>query len=270
MKLGVSLPEAVRDDDAAIIDALDRFAASAAMPRLFALWRSLSPEDPRYGFPSSSLLDALATRRVWPVIFLESSPTRQMYEHVEFHARLAACAEFAAAARDYGSRIYVRLDHEMNGSVMPWAGKPERYKLAWRAQSDVLHDAPNLRLIWCPQGSKPDTFAAYWPGDDYVDMVGFDKYDLGTRRPLPKAWEPPIASIRALTASPILVCEWASIVGPDDAARVVQLRTQADVRDIWGAMYFHIDMGQMSHPSDTRDWRMSPNMLQEWARQAAL
>jgi hypothetical protein len=157
----------------------------------------------------------------------------------------------------------------MNGA-MPWSKTPTRYKLAWRAQSDILHDAPNIRLIWCPQGATPDSFASYWPGDDYVDMVGFDKYDNGRRSPLPKAWAAPTEALRALTASQILVCEWGSIVGADDRLRVEQLRTQADVRDIWGAMYFHIDTRTIPGSGDDRDWRMSPNMLQEWARQAAL
>jgi hypothetical protein len=263
VKLGIALPEAVHGDDESIVAALDRFTASVALPRLFAVWRSLTP-GPRYGMPSAWLLDALEARGVVPLVYLESSPTKAHYDNVKLHHRLTDCALFAEQAKAYGKRVFVRLDHEMNGS-MPWAGQPERYKLAWRAQTDILHDAPNIRMVWCPQGATPDRFASYWPGDDYVDLAGFDKYDNGRRNPLPKAWAAPIAAIRELTMLPILVCEWGSIVGADDAARVAQLKTLEDV-GVWGSVYFDIDVAAIPGSGDDRDWRMSPAMRDEYAR----
>ncbi len=56
------------------------------------------------------------------------------------------------------------------------AGGPEPFKKLWRLMFDRmthLHGLNNLIWVWTSQVTDPD----WYPGDDYVDMVGRDIYD---------------------------------------------------------------------------------------------
>lgn len=105
---------------------------------------------------------------------------------------LAACARIMKAS---GSPVLVRLGHEMNLERYHWGGpsevygpeSPARYRKIFRHVAKVIHDqdASNIRLVFCPNAeSVPDepwnTPAAYYPGDDVVDLLGMDGYDWST------------------------------------------------------------------------------------------
>jgi mannan endo-1,4-beta-mannosidase len=58
-------------------------------------------------------------------------------------------------------------------------GGPEPYKKLWRLMFDRMthhHGLNNLIWVWTSQITDPD----WYPGDDYVDMVGRDLYDEQT------------------------------------------------------------------------------------------
>lgn len=64
------------------------------------------------------------------------------------------------------------------GTAWFWwgGGGPEPYKKLWRLMFDRMthhHGLDNLLWVWTSQVTDPD----WYPGDDYVDMVGRDIYD---------------------------------------------------------------------------------------------
>ncbi|HEX3561704.1 MAG TPA: glycosyl hydrolase [Solirubrobacterales bacterium] len=94
----------------------------------------------------------------------------------------------AGAAADWGHPILVRFAHEMNGDWYPWGAgidgnTPHMYKVAWRRVVRIFRraGADNVRWVWTPNanqfGGLP--FKRFYPGDAWVDWVGFDGFNWG-------------------------------------------------------------------------------------------
>lgn len=78
------------------------------------------------------------------------------------------------------SPVTLRWAHEMddNNGQFIWAGwKPEDYISAFRRMITICREAaPNIRIMWSPLGDEG--MQAYYPGDDYVDIVGISVFGL--------------------------------------------------------------------------------------------
>lgn len=81
--------------------------------------------------------------------------------------------------------IIFRPYHEMNGSWFWWGGKncdPKDYKQLWKETVELLrdtHNVHNLLYAYSPNKLNPtDEYLAYYPGDDFVDILGMDIYDF--------------------------------------------------------------------------------------------
>ncbi|MFH1710486.1 MAG: glycosyl hydrolase [bacterium] len=95
---------------------------------------------------------------------------------------------FASAAKSWGKPMFIRWGHEMNGNWYPWAGcnhgnSGVEYIAAWRRIHATFEavGAANVTWVWCPMNSSDPTDSwnnveNYYPGDQYVDWVGFDGY----------------------------------------------------------------------------------------------
>ncbi len=87
---------------------------------------------------------------------------------------------WAKMIRDSGVAVYLRLGYEMNGNWFPWGQKPEPFKTIWKHVVDKFKSAgaDNARWIFSPNHwPSPEKIADYYPGDEYVDVVGADAYD---------------------------------------------------------------------------------------------
>ncbi|HXO50735.1 MAG TPA: glycosyl hydrolase [Mycobacterium sp.] len=115
-----------------------------------------------------------------------------------------------------GVAVIVRFAHEMNGSWYAWGQQPEHYKAVFRQVATAIHQiAPGSAMMWAPNygGGYPfaggkfvakpgtenyreldtdhdgqlsmsdDSYAPYYPGDEYVDWVGVSLYHWGNSRP---------------------------------------------------------------------------------------
>ena len=89
-------------------------------------------------------------------------------------------------ARGLGTSV-IRLGWEMNNSSFPWyAGTdPASYKSFYARAVGVMRSVPGAAFSfdWNPnagvQGGSPlTTFASFYPGDAYVDVIGLDRYDI--------------------------------------------------------------------------------------------
>ena len=96
----------------------------------------------------------------------------------------------ARAAAQWGRPILVRFAHEMNGSWYPWGRGVEgnnsyREKAAWRRVVRIFREqgAANVEWVWTPSvntgGKYP--FRDLYPGDAWVDWVGFDGFNWALR-----------------------------------------------------------------------------------------
>jgi len=109
-------------------------------------------------------------------------------------ATLSACANGAYDSywRQFGTNIaaaglagdtVIRLGWEFNISSYAWStSDPVLYADCWRRVVTAAEStAPHLRWDWTVNRGRsalmPDPRAAY-PGDDYVDIVGVDSYDM--------------------------------------------------------------------------------------------
>lgn len=84
------------------------------------------------------------------------------------------------ALNDLKSPVTLRWGHEMddNNGQFIWAGwKPDDYIRAYRRMITLCKDAaPSVKYIWSPLGDEG--MQAYYPGNDYVDLVGLSVFGL--------------------------------------------------------------------------------------------
>ncbi|MBJ2173547.1 beta-mannosidase [Aureibaculum sp. A20] len=79
--------------------------------------------------------------------------------------------------------------HEMNGAWF-WWGDPNctatEYKQLWQETVQLLrdtHNVHNLLYAYSPNKLNPsDDYLKYYPGDDYVDILGIDIYDFNNAK----------------------------------------------------------------------------------------
>ncbi len=80
---------------------------------------------------------------------------------------------------DLGFPVVFRPLHEMDGGWFWWGTKatnhtPQLYQDFYKLTVEYMKAHSNLVLFAWSSNDKPN--AAYYPGDDFVDMVGFDMY----------------------------------------------------------------------------------------------
>jgi mannan endo-1,4-beta-mannosidase len=94
-------------------------------------------------------------------------------------------SRWADEIRDWASTVYVRFAHEFNGDWYPWTptyGTSARaYVEAWRRLRDIFANrgAGNVKWVWAPSAVGASTLRDWYPGDDYVDVLGIDGYNWG-------------------------------------------------------------------------------------------
>ncbi|WP_164821807.1 glycoside hydrolase family 26 protein [Paenibacillus koleovorans] len=85
---------------------------------------------------------------------------------------------FAREAKEAGLPVFLRYASEMNGSWVPWYDEPKKFIEKFRLIHDIMEqEAPNVAMVWSPNFWPPDTIDDYYPGDEYVDWVGFSLYN---------------------------------------------------------------------------------------------
>ncbi|SFG33582.1 glycoside hydrolase family 26 protein [Prevotella sp. KH2C16] len=107
-------------------------------------------------------------------------------QHAKFNTWLKRIAEFLSSLRDKDGKlipVVFRPWHEMGGGWFWWGSKsctPEEFKQLFVYTHDVFTRQYKLdNLVWgySPNAGDED-FLKYYPGDEYVDLMGFDLYDF--------------------------------------------------------------------------------------------
>lgn len=140
--------------------------------------------------------------------------------------------KYAQDVKFYKKPLIIRFAHEMNGNWYPWGStfnKPEEYVLAWRHVHEIFDSvgATNVTWVWSPNEIYFESRVPYahqielfYPGDDYVDWVGFSAFNwAGTyKNNVSKTPEMlygnTVAKLKALN-KPIILTETASADSAD-------------------------------------------------------
>lgn len=102
--------------------------------------------------------------------------------------------QYAIDVKKWNNPVIIRFAHEMNGNWYPWGAgvngnTPEDYKQAWIHIINIFkqNEVKNVTWVWSPNETFVDSTAPYsldfdglYPGDSYVDWVGFSAYNWGT------------------------------------------------------------------------------------------
>lgn len=136
--------------------------------------------NPKTGGDAWDVSDTAAVRSVLP----------GGENHRKFAGWLQAVAGFIRSLQAGGVKVPVlfRPWHEHSGSWFWWGEKlctPSEYKSLWRMTADSLraNGADNVLYAYSP-GTEPNDTAEYlkkYPGDDLVDLIGFDAYQQSGR-----------------------------------------------------------------------------------------
>jgi len=177
----------------------------------------------------------------------------------------------AQSSASIGQRFFLRWGHEMNGNWYPWDGfhnganaaAAAKYIAAYRHIHDVFVSAGATNVIWvfCPNvdsvpGDAWNQWTNYYPGDAYVDWMGFDGYNWGTVQ-TGSSWRAFTSIAGAIytgladKAKPILIAETASTeLGGDKAAWVAGIlpALKTSYPSIKAVVWFHVNK--------ETDWRI--------------
>ncbi len=228
--------------------------------------------DLEFGFPSETL--SLVGENYPDIQFVLSLEiTRWARPKAVPYLKLVAEGHFddyfkqwAEAARVYGKVFYLRFGFEMNGDWFEWGMQPDIFKKAWHRVHRIFSEAgaKNVKWIFSPNvlwGDK--TFAKdvepYYPGEEWVDVVGLDGYNFGDHHDIYHHWqsydEVFEKSIEALGAfsKPLWITEISSAPGSAKAAWVSDFlqKFKTDSR-LKAFIWFQYDKREEREP----DWRI--------------
>lgn len=97
-------------------------------------------------------------------------------EYVKDNAYLNKLAEELGRT---GTPIFLRFASEMNGDWLAWHGDPKLYIEKFRLVAQKMKEkAPNVAMVWCPYATPLGPVQSYYPGDDVVDWVGVNIYNV--------------------------------------------------------------------------------------------
>jgi hypothetical protein len=115
----------------------------------------------------------LATRNKFVQIALEPNDGLKWVKDDKYLNRLAD--EMGHS----GARIFLRFASEMNGRWTAYHRDPSEYRKKFKLVHDIMHKrAPNVAMVWCPYCLPKESIPDYYPGDDAVDWVGINMYNV--------------------------------------------------------------------------------------------
>jgi endoglucanase len=178
-----------------------------------------------------------------------------------------------AVAATLDSPVSVRWGHEMeyDEGQFIWAGwPPEDFISAYRSMIDICRaEAPNLNFVWSPLGLE--NAAEYYPGDDYVDIVGmsifgYEPWEIATQGGAKSFEDYLVERYNRLSVfgKPVLVAE----VGYSGRAPYVELwenqvrQTRPEMPLLVGSVYFNQqEVYGWPDGFGLPDWRINQRVL---------
>ncbi len=249
---------------------ITQFAAQAGKKPAMIMWY----QDWAQAFPKEDVEKVVAygavPHIVWEPWYWGDGETVKLKDIIngKWDSYIRSWAQAGAA---FGSPLFLRVGHEFNIQNYPWGivnndKDPQIYIKAFRHIVDIFRSekADNVKWVWSPMNySYPDEawndWVAAYPGNNYVDWIGFDGYNWGTTQ----SWSDWQAlkylfrdqmrrAKRLWPDKPIMIAEFAAAEqGGDKAAWIRELPKylKTSLREIDAFVWF-------DHKKET-DWRIN-------------
>jgi len=135
---------------------------------------------------------------------------------------------FVAEVAEFGHPVLFRLCNEMNGDWCEYSGyhtsrDPELFKELYKYVYKIFADAQadNVIWVWNPNEKSFPNFkwnneVMYYPGDEYVDVVGLTGYNNGTYykgeiwRSFTEIYDPLYQRMAGMSEKPLMITEFSS------------------------------------------------------------
>jgi len=132
----------------------------------------------RYAFERNRTL--MVTLEPWTWSTSERNTANALLTNISRGAHDTTMRSICEVLASLHSPLILRWGHEMdndNGQFI-WANwPPDKYISAYRWMAEIAREmVPNMNLMWSPLGT--DGMEVYYPGDDYVDLIGLSVFGL--------------------------------------------------------------------------------------------
>ncbi len=225
-------------------------------------------QDWSYGLASSHLNNVINNQSI-PLVTWEPWKAGQGVNQQAYRLKNIASGNFDSYIRSYAQKakdsevtIWLRPFHEMNGNWYPWCGtvngnSPQDFVSAWRHVVNIFRQegANNVLFVWSPNfESVPNTsnnsISNYFPGDNYIDIIGIDGYNWGTTQSWSK-WQSfrngfynSYNKVTSLSNKPVIIAETGSTeIGGDKATWIRNMfeTIHHDFNQIKGLIWFNVN-----------------------------
>ena len=174
------------------------------------------------------------------------------WEHQQINEDLAVMASHLLSLQEKGIAVLWRPLHEASGKWFWWGTDgAAQYKKLWQYVWNYFHDVGvnNLIWVWTCQGDD----ANWYPGDEYVDVVGCDVYDTQDHQSRKDKWEQLIAATKGH-----------KILAMTECGQIPDLGNTFSEGDVWSwIMPWNGDYMAEPYNSDTffQNWLQSPYVV---------
>ena len=188
----------------------------------------------------------------------------------------------------------MRFAHEINGAFFHWglknSGKgavcdddADDYKAGWRRIVNIFDQvgATKVKFVWtiakstCPRSSCTNPYKDFYPGNAYVDYVGFSNFNWGSYNSSSK-WVSMLDGVsdvmvffRKFTSKPAIIAENASNTAGGNKPKWIKSGYEAVYRrwpQIKAIVYLNVNLSDIGHP----DWSLnSPGWSSSAGRSAS-
>lgn len=252
-------------------DGLDQqIAQFDATPDYVLFFRDIHPGR---GFPTAPV-EICHNRDITPVISVEfwhwgkaDENGRPWLDVVNSGELDAYWRKWAQDAKVVDGPVIMRLGFEMNGDWFAWGQQPKAFIAAWQRIYRIVRNevgADNVQFMFSPNvlwdASKPlQAIELYYPGDDYVDLLGLDGYNFGDHHSKWHRWTSYEAIYEASIAfmaqsdKPLFIAEIGCADGPRKAEWMAQFLTSfKEDKRLHGFIYYNYADGKNNEPN----WRL--------------
>lgn len=189
--------------------------------------------------------------------------------------------------KSFKEKIIIRFAHEMNIIRYHWGTKkedfgpesPEIYKKMYKYIVDFFrkNKVENILWVFCPNSesvpltrdSSWNSINNYFPGNEYVDIIGIDGYNWGNSMTIEKNswkshWKPmksifkdALGNVRKLSEKPVIIFELASCTeGGDKKKWLDDMNSWLEKNDIYAFCWFEVNK--------ELDWRLNSGLQKKY------